>query len=673
LTALSTGITFRKDIQGLRAVAVGLVVLAHAGVAGFSGGFVGVDVFFVLSGYLITGLLVDERLSTGTICYGRFLSRRLKRLLPAMLVMLVLVLSVSSLALTAFEMRVQSRSFPFATVWASNFYFAFVERDYFQALQAEDLFLHTWSLGVEEQFYIVWPWLILLFVGLRIRDNTCHARANVVIGALATIFAASLALSLYLSAYMPILSFYMMPTRAWQFALGSAVFIGLHLRDTVSDEYLATEGGKTAFRLVGGAGLLLILGSSMLLSSNTNYPGYYALFPSFGAAMIIAAGKLYPTLGVSGLLRQRIFVWLGDRSYSIYLWHWPVLKLGSSMGVAKSIPGVVTLIIVSFLLSMASYRYVELPFWKGGRSRAVPSTVLLHSALAIVLSIGLSTALERSVYGETAVPPKAVAYEARADIPKILYSGKLDCDTWVRSSELVPCAVADGDGGHRAVLLGDSIGAQWSNLVADMLAEQNWKVTVLTKSACAIVDHTWYYGIAGGDFDVCTEWRRNALGFIADARPDVVFVGSSAFYEFTEAQWVDGSRAVNAELSAAAGQVIVIPGIPRLSFDGPSCLGNPMRYAFQLIDGERECEESRQETVPDDVSNYLLRSAHGFNNVQVLDLGDLVCPNRRCAASTADGIPVFRDSTHLTVAFVESLVPEVRDRLRSMGFEAGPD
>ena len=312
LAVSSTKLSFRPDIQGLRAVAVTLVILAHAGVPGFAGGFVGVDVFFVLSGYLITGLLLEERVATGTIRYGQFLARRLRRLLPAMLAMLLVVLIVSAIVLTPFEMRQQSRSFPYAAAWISNFFFSFAERDYFLALQDHDLFLHTWSLGVEEQFYLVWPWLILLFAGLKTRAADRQSQGRAILAAFAIVFVASLALSIYLSANLPLLAFYMMPSRFWQFALGSGVYACMHMAFDWRAEMFRTS--KTKAWVAGLTGMTLVICSAILLSPDITYPGWYALAPSFGAALLIAAGRLSDRAAAGPILNSRLFVWIGDRS-----------------------------------------------------------------------------------------------------------------------------------------------------------------------------------------------------------------------------------------------------------------------------------------------------------------------------------------------------------------------
>jgi len=661
LAKASSRLTFRPDIQGLRAIAVSLVVLAHADVPGFAGGFIGVDVFFVLSGYLITGLLLSEHIATGSIRYGRFLARRLRRLLPAMLAMLVLVLIIASVVLTAYEMRMQGRSFPYAASWISNFFFAFAERDYFDALQAKDLFLHTWSLGVEEQFYLLWPWLVLLFAGLKTRDKTQPASGSTVLVAFAIVSAFSLAISLYLSTTVPILSFYMMPARIWQFALGASVFVALHLVVTADRRFDPLVGA------VGLIGMLLILASSMLLSPSMNYPGWLALFPSVGAAFVIAAGKVLPQSGLTAVLASRPFTWVGDRSYSIYLWHWPILILGGSLGVSGSVAGKVLLVALAVVIASLCYRYIELPFWKGRYKDAAPVRVVQYAAAAVLLSVSVFVLLDRNVYAVPSNGTAAEGYDPRFDWPREIYRPGQSCDTGILDAQIIPCPMGNKDGERLAVLWGDSIGAMWAPAIAGVFASPDWQLLVLTKSACAIVDKTYYYDKVGGPYEVCTEWREKTLEYLQMIEPDVVVVGSSAYYDFTPAEWVDRSSSVLGRLAKNAGQVVLIPSTPRLSFNGPSCLEDPWRFSFRLLDGERECEEARVDEITVDVAGYLAQVADAFPNVELLKLDDLVCPGGLCAAQTVDGVAVFRDEIHVTASFATSVVPELRRRLDELG------
>lgn len=666
LTTVHSNIPYRPDIQGLRAIAIALVVLAHAHVPGFAGGFIGVDVFFVLSGYLITGLLVRERTDTGQIRYLRFLARRLKRLLPALLTMLILVLVAASFMLSAYEMRMQTGSFVFSATWTSNLFFALVERDYFSALQSEDLFLHTWSLGIEEQFYLVWPWLVsLTFLLIGNRADANRGRAAL-LGILGVLFAASLVLCIYWSKAHPLLSFYMMPSRVWQFALGAAVFVSLHGFEKQRPASTRVRTSPVLELTAGIVGLVLILGSAVLLTPNVAYPSYLALFPSIGAAMVIAAG-VPSKRGVNRILAQRHFTWLGDHSYSLYLWHWPVLMLGHSLGLTTNPLQVAFLVGVSVVLAVLSYRLVELPFWKGKFRKAPPVRAVLVSVLAMAAVIGVADGLKRNVYGLPAQTMAADGYNPRLDFSAEIYGDGVGCDTWYFDANLIPCGIGARDGESLAILFGDSIGAQWSSLISGIFSGPDWQVIVLTKSSCAIVDETQYYKRVGGDYEICTEWRNSAIDYIRDVKPDVVFFGSGAYYGFSDAQWVDGTARVLSRLASAADKVVVVAGTPKLSFDGPSCLEEPYRFSLRLSDGTRECEEALHASNSTDVAKYLRLAAADYDRVTVLDLGDNVCPDGRCSASTVDGMAVFRDSQHLTVRFVKSLIPAARERLVAMG------
>ena len=663
-------LSFRPDVQGLRAIAVALVVLSHAKIPGFAGGFVGVDVFFVLSGYLITGLLVRERASSGTIRYGRFLARRLRRLLPAMLAMLAIVLIAASLLLSAFEARMQTGSAIFAASWTSNFFFAFSEFDYFSALKAKDLFLHTWSLGVEEQFYLLWPWLVLLAFAVTVtRGESPNTRTNLLV-LLAVTFATSLAICIYWAANDPVLSFYMMPARGWQFALGSLVYVAAYdCGERVSNAQ--TIANSALFNaIIAGLGLVLVIGSAVALHEDLTYPGFYALFPSLGAAMIIAAGHGSTATIVGKILASRYFVWVGDRSYSIYLWHWPVLVLGGAYSLTYSPVGLILLVFLIVALASITYRFIELPFWKGRFSNTAPRHAMLVSAFSITLMAGFAQILTLSIHTwSNAAGQHRVEYDARSDLPAIYKEG-LICDTWYSSVELTPCETGNLEADHTVVLFGDSIGAQWVALFFRIYAPPDWRVIVLTKSACAIADEEYYYDEIGAMYDVCTEWRESAMQFLEELKPSIVFVGSASEYKLSARQWREGTSRILERLSAVAGDVVLIPGTPALTFDGPTCIEAPYRFSLRLRDSRRECEQALAEETSEVVAGYLTEAAERFDNAQVLNLNDLVCPEQRCAAQRPDGLAVFRDRQHLTNGFVMAQVPEVRRRLDDLQLRA---
>ena len=431
-------LAYRPDLQGLRAVAILLVVCSHAGVPLLPGGFVGVDVFFVLSGYLITGLLLREHERSGRIALTTFYARRLKRLLPTLLV----TLGVSSVAawslLSSGEARLQVGSAPFAATWTSNFYFAFRENGYFDELAERDLFVHTWSLSVEEQFYLLWPLMILLsqFISRRLRKARHGETVLVNLGLVAL---ASMALSLYWMSNAPSAAFYMMPARAWQFALGAAVYIWTgETRDCPQGAGFASAWPAQRAHTLLYLGLALILGSAIWLTPGIPYPGLWATLPSLGAALMIASGSLAKPS--KSPLDAPMLVWIGDRSYSWYLWHWPVLVLGFSLGFGGQPLAVLGLVLLSLLAAVLTYRLVELPIWKGRFSTYSNSKYIGWGMGSMALVAAASLYLARLLPG-TDIPADPTRRWS-LDVPPIYPMG---CDAWYRHAEVQPCIFGPAD------------------------------------------------------------------------------------------------------------------------------------------------------------------------------------------------------------------------------------
>jgi len=635
----------RHDIQGLRAVAIALVVSAHAGVPLLAGGFVGVDVFFVLSGYLITDLLMAEHRATGSISLAKFYARRLRRLLPALLAVVGLTLVSAAVVLTSHEATVMSGSALYAVSWTSNLYFALSAMDYFAALQERDLFLHTWSLGVEEQFYLMWP-LLILALAPRLRWQEWRGWLAV----FALLFVASLALSVLAATRDPMWAFYMMPTRVWQFSLGGIVALG---------------GGRTAplpgRRMLGAVGFALILGSAVLLPPQA--PGYWLLFPSIGAALVIADGQAAPLSPVSRLLAHPLAGWVGDRSYSWYLWHWPVLTTGFTIGV-HGFWAVAGLVAASLALADQTHRWVERPLWKGTWVRSTPPRVtILASGLAVLVMINAVYRFPDFLPAETLSPDEIQARAARRDAPA-LYSR--DCDAFNQSASVSPCIFGSERARGTVVLLGDSIGVQWFPVVTELFKAPEWRTVVLTKSACPMVDKDFFYKKIRAVYHVCTQWRGAVLDYLDQARPDVIILGSSAEYEFSPGDWVDGSARVLGRLSAAAGRVWVVAGTPGLSFDGPSCLEhNALARRRRSAPQARACVDEVADGRATAVAGYLQEAARKFRNVELLDLNDAVCPRGLCAARAPGGAVVFRDDAHLTATYALSLAASFDERMRA--------
>lgn len=643
---------YRPDLQGMRAIAILIVIIEHARFSIVKGGFIGVDVFFVLSGYLITGLLFREFKNNQSINFSSFYARRLKRLLPALLVMVIVSSIAGLLILSGIEARAQIVSAPFAVTWTSNFYFAFAMFDYFDELSNRDLFLHTWSLGVEEQFYLIWPAILLILLRFekKLASDIDIKKNPVTLAGLGLVFFLSLTCSIYWTINEPQAAFYLTPSRIWQLSLGGILYIAFE-NSSLNKKPALKE--NILFILLISIGLLLIVGASIVLDRNVSYPGFLALLPSIGAALVISSIYTIANEQASPLAHPAL-VWIGDRSYSLYLWHWPILSLGFSLGF-QDLLSKLALLLLSLLATMLSFRAIELPFWKGKWSCATPRYMILFSLLAMVsVTLALYQTWRHLPKQDVATD---VSNQWRIDVP-IIY--KMPCDAWYSHARVEPCVFGTETANKKVVFIGDSIGAQWFSFILALFPEPYWRTIILTKSSCAIVDEEWFYQRIGKIYQVCTDWRNAVLDMLDKLKPDVLIIGSASTYGFSEIQWVEGSSRILERVSKAANTILLIPGTPSLAFDGPGCVSR--NIVEDRLDASA-CSTKYQSQQIDMVTGYLSRAAQRFPNVHLLDLNDLVCPMRNCSAITEEGIVVFRDSQHLTNSFVRSRVPLIRKRL----------
>lgn len=638
---------YRGDLEGLRAVAILLVVAAHAGVPWLAGGFVGVDVFFVLSGYLITGLLLRELTDSGSVGFGEFYVRRLRRLLPGLLTMLLVVGVCAKLLLAPGDQQEQAGAAASAAFWLSNIHFAFGQLDYFSSGAEGNLFLHTWSLGVEEQFYLLWPALLAWLWGGASRQPGGLRRLKI---GMAVIAAASLAACIVLTYTAPRLAFYMMPLRAWQFALGALVW--LFMRAPGSPH---TGGRAAILEVVGWLGLVSIVVAATMLTSNVPYPGGWSVLPTLGAVAIIAAGV--HGVGASRILAWRPLQLLGRVSYAWYLWHWPVLLLARALYSSDSPTLRACAIAASLVLAILSYLLVETPT----RHRRVwlarpPMTVAIALAAMTLASLmclrwyNHASSLERS-------PQYRRLANAHADAPAIYRMG---CDEWYSSDAVRVCGFGAKDAHHTAVLMGDSIAGQWFPAVAQAYDRPDWRLLVITKSSCPMVDEPLFYQRIGRMYVECSTWRQRAVKYLTDIRPDTVILGSVSTYAFSANQWIEGTGRILAPLAAASGQIYLLRSTPHLPFDGPDCLASHQGRPEWLA-SLGPCS-ARAGSTNEAVYHWLQVASQPYPNVSVIDLNGQICPHGVCQAQR-DGFVVFRDSQHMTASFARSLSQVLRSKL----------
>ncbi|MCL2022497.1 MAG: acyltransferase [Betaproteobacteria bacterium] len=647
----SNRLDFRPDIEGLRALAILLVIGAHAGVPWLAGGFVGVDVFFVLSGFLITGLLEKEIATTGRVAFGEFYLRRLRRLMPALMFMLVLTALTAIVALSPREQTDQAGAAAMAALWLSNIHFSLAHLDYFSAGANSNLFLHTWSLGVEEQFYLVWP--ALLFLALRkTLGEAGVARLKAI---LSWIIILSLLSCLLLTPIFPQLAFYMMPVRSWQFAVGGMIWLYSRNDGQIGAASLWTTTAVKQW--AGWLGLFTVIGAGVFFNTAMPYPGWQVLLPTLGAAAIIWAGFGVST-GVAKLLAIRPLQAIGNVSYSWYLWHWPAILLAYALTGSRNPWISATAVLVSFICAIFSHRFVESPIRRQTYLLKHQHAALL-GAVVVMLAINFSMMHWNTRASLRAQSPELQRYaKARSDMP-VIYS--MNCDQWYHSDEVVICSFGEKDAAHTAMLLGDSIAGQWFPTFAKIFDNPDWRLLVLTKSACPMVDESFFYERIRREYTECTNWRRKALEQLAEIKPDVVVLASASTLDFTQAQWTEGTARVLDSISAISGRIFILRGTPLLPFDGPNCLSARYERPSWLNDSQA-CSTIMADEKGTQVFQWQEQAGARFSNVHMLDMNDVVCPHNSCSAELEDMV-VYRDSRHLTATFAESLAPEMAKRM----------
>lgn len=351
-----SALEFRPDIEGLRGIAVLLVLLAHAGVPGFSGGFVGVDIFFVISGYLITRMLRLELDRAGRLDFTAFYARRIRRLLPALLLMLAAVAVACQWLLPGKQQVQHANAGYWATLWASNVYFALAQIDYFGDDTVRNIFTHTWSLGVEEQFYLLWPLLLTLF----------WRRRRWFVWWVMGIGAASFLACIWVATRDANAAYYLMPTRLWQLAAGALVgMVG------------SRAGPWTALGLASCPLMLLSI------DGQTPYPSPWALMPVLGAVLVLLGDPSKPGFAAR-LIANAPIRFIGRISYSLYLWHWPILVLTAMWWPRGGWWSITFGVVLSFVIGAISERWIERPFRRGNWKNQGVIVVGLFATLVLM-------------------------------------------------------------------------------------------------------------------------------------------------------------------------------------------------------------------------------------------------------------------------------------------------
>lgn len=655
---------YRPDVDGLRAVAVIPVLFYHAGLAGFSGGFVGVDIFFVISGYLITRIIHDEML-TGRFSILSFYERRARRILPALLVVLAACFVMGWTWLAPTDYDALSRSAGATLIFLSNVWFWQSSGGYFAAATDYLPLLHTWSLAVEEQFYIVFPLILLVLVRF-------GRRATLTLVLLAV--AASLVLAAWATPRMPSASFYLLPTRFWEMGVGSLLALGL----------APSTASRPLREGVAAAGLVAILWAVTMYDATTVFPGLAALLPVLGTAAVIWAGDVGGSF-VGRALSARPVVFVGLLSYSLYLWHWPIMAFARNILMDINLPPAWQVITVSLSLALAwlSWRFVERPF-RSGSGFAMSRRAIFSASGASILAMGAVAIFVAMTSG---------AATQRFDAGRLALYQMLDAPAqrdWVCDRGNVQHCVF-GDQNHHAdaiwALWGDSHAGTLLPAVGTIAAEWDRSLYMVGKGGCPPLPGLVRSDMPPSENAGCEALNQEALETLrTDPNVEVVFLssrwplyvegirmaseghraltvsrdGAATLPGGNPAEVSAALQAVVQDLRAAGRQVVLLGTVPEMPWDVMVRLQNAALFDAALPEDLPNLSTLESRLAQ---SNAILSElAEQMDGVIYVPLATMLC-NPDCSLSDA-GHPRYSDNNHLTVQSALSVVvPALRAAL----------
>ena len=684
--------TFRPDIEGLRAVAVLAVVLFHAGVPGITGGFVGVDVFFVLSGFLITGLLLREHQRSGTVSLPAFYARRARRILPAAMLVLIATVLATYYWLGYIRGSVTALDGRWTAAFAANLRFAIQGTDYFGRHMAPSPLQHYWTLAVEEQFYLVWPALLLLTAMVARRQ----ALRPKLVAALAVIVICSFGWSVIETRTDPVWAFFSPLTRAWELGIGALLALGttwlLRLPDRLGP-------------WLSWAGLLAVLLSLVVLTGQTPFPGYAAALPVLGTALVIIAGTIRPGSGAEVLLERAPLQWLGKVSYSWYLTHWPVLIIAGALATTPTSVGLnLALSAVALVLAVVMYCLVENPIRYSRLLTANPVRSLAIGAGAMAVALGVCAWMPQgrtrafvamspgATAGSTAEVLQVVAAAAQIRIlpenvrpplqdavrdfpvspgsdPSLEELQGQGCSQDQDAQAIGPCIFGDPAGSRTLVLFGDSHVAMWFSAFNLMGQRLHWKVVLIEKSACSAPSTSVTHaektstGIVAVPYPECVSWRQKAIARINKLRPDLVVISDDTNNFAPDGrpigpvEWSSGLETTLRQIRVPSTAKLILGDVPHLSQQSPpDCLA-------QHDHDVQACSTPRAVAIVAEHGD-LERHVAAVTGAQYVDVTPWLCSSV-CTAVVGD-MNVYLDQDHITSTYATYLTGAVEEAVAPM-------
>jgi peptidoglycan/LPS O-acetylase OafA/YrhL len=656
---------FRPDIQGLRAIAVVSVALYHAGVPVLRGGYVGVDVFFVISGFLITRQLFDETVARGQVRLIGFYSKRFRRLLPPVVVVVGFTVVVAHFVLPHDQLKSLIKDVYFTSFYGINYHFASEGVQYQNAAAPPSALQHFWSLAVEEQFYVGWPILITVCALIGRRRFRRPLTVAVIVG----LSAATLYYSIKISATNASVGYFSLQTRAWELGFGAIVAL-------TADQWARLPA--LLARLMGWAGFTAILATAVLYSDRTVYPGVAAVVPVGGAALLIASGVLRnPGTPETALLERPWMQYGGKMSYAWYLWHWPMLILlpawvGHSLNVWEN----VEIVCLAFWFAVLTY-FLENAAHRSSWSvhKWASAGVMLSACVALLALVSgafvpslATTGTVRQAAALTGADTAAVQAALTTSItitklprnltPTLAKAAKdvplpTSCLASLTATTSPACVLGDPHATKTAVLLGDSHANQWRTPLSNLAKANHWRLIELAKAACPIADTVIWEADLKRNYTECDAFRASVKAQLASLRPGLIIASQSnavPWTSVTDSQWAAKTVTALTGLASKKTRVVYIGDSPTTTADTLPCLQTHLADA-------RKCGYLRQDAFGIFFNRYqvlgekLLAAKIGY-----LDSLNYFCTPTRCP-SVVQNMVVHRDTGHITDTYAKWLQP----------------
>lgn len=642
---LPSPVAFRQDINGLRAWAVIAVLLFHFSLIGLPGGFVGVDIFFVISGFLMTQIIVVGH-EKGNFSILKFYMARARRILPALIVLSAVLLIVGWFLLPDVDYQALAKQVIVSLSFVGNYYFMLISGDYFAIQQSEIWMLHSWSLAVEAQFYLLFPIIVALV--WRIKPTR-----NAMLSVLILTFFLSFLSALYVNSVDSKISFYALPTRAWELAVGGIVFL-------LSSRELFAKRFKPALHLIGW-GMLFI--SFIFIEESIIWPGLPTLLPVFGTALIILVANQ------SSLLTENIVAqWIGDRSYSIYLWHWPIVVILSFAMLSDNWLWVLLAIALSILMGALSYALVEVPTRKF-LSKSLFRKELILIGISVMVIIAASLLIKTHSFSGRINPLVQIAANEAANYGE----SRMDCLTGLYGSDNYQPGCKIGIPSEiGAILIGDSHSASVASALSKAAGQHGKSIHFRGMNDCSTIIEVERYAI-----DMAAKRRREAcvkfnggiekyLGQFDASIPLVIVNRFNLVYSGLDKTLTQGQLKANQKINhnlkqlvktlcmyQEKRQVYVINSIPEFGFSVPKKLSRHLIFSSNVEDIKIPKEKFIEK-------NKLIwqaqTQAHKLCGVEVLDTTNYLCDDQYCYGSI-EKRPLYFDSNHLSEHGNKFLVP----------------